>query len=131
MRIGRSGPDFLCLFGTEGEVTLVSVVTCPRSAWRRPVPGITTAPALAVEFYLADAGTSPLELLGGDDDLADVLIGLSEMGAELVDAVAQAAEIVHQVSDLGVNFVGGLAHLAVAMDLLDYLDRQHQQRWDD
>ena len=83
---------------------------------------------LAVEFYLADAGASPLELLGGDDDLADVLIGLSEMGAELVDAVAQAAEIVHQVSDLGVNLVGGLAHLAVAMDLLDYLDRQHQQR---
>src|SRR5262245_25852854 len=51
-----------------------------------------------VELDLADARAALLDLLGRDQDLADVLIGLAEMGLQLEHALLQALEVVHQVA---------------------------------
>ena len=47
---------------------------------------------------------------------------------ELQNPLAQPPQIVHQVADLGMNLVGGLAHARIAMNLLDHLDGEHQER---
>ena len=44
-------------------------------------------------------------------------------------ALVQAFEVVHEVADLGMNLVGSLAHARVFLNLLNDLDREHQQRW--
>ena len=47
---------------------------------------------------------------------------------QLEHPLVQTLEIVHEVADLGMDLVGGLAHAGVLLDLLYHLDRQHQQR---
>ena len=86
------------------------------------------AGCFVLEFELADAGRAPVDLLGRDQHLPDVLVGLAEMPLELHHPLAQAAEVVEHQLDFGADAVGGRAHAGVALDLLHHLDRQHEQR---
>ena len=47
---------------------------------------------------------------------------------QLEHAILQPPQIVHQMADLGMDLVGGLAHARVFLDLLDHLNGEHQQR---
>ena len=57
-----------------------------------------------------------------------VFVGLTEMLLQLRDALVQALEIVYEMTDLGMNLVGGFAHPRISLNLLDHLDGEHQQR---
>src|ERR1043166_4809469 len=49
------------------------------------------------EIELLDAAGALLDLVGRDQDLADVLVGVAEMLLQLEHAIAQAAEIVAEM----------------------------------
>ena len=61
-------------------------------------------------------------------DLADVLLGLTEMSFEPCRALGEQAHVVEQLADLGLDHMGGFAHPRIAQDRLHDLDRHHQQR---
>src|SRR5262249_22999048 len=84
---------------------------------------------LAVELDLANAGAPPLDLFRRNENLPHVLVGLAEMLLQFQHALVQAFEVVHEVADLGMNLVGSLTHARIFLDLLNDLDREHQQRW--
>ena len=50
------------------------------------------------------------------------------MFVQIFDPVSQAADVRGQQTDFDQNFAGRLAHAGIPADLLDHLDRQHQQR---
>src|SRR5262249_24983654 len=52
---------------------------------------------VVVEIHVPDPRTALLDLLRRDQDLPDVLVGLTEMLLQLEHALLQAPEVVHQV----------------------------------
>ena len=80
------------------------------------------------EIEFLDPAGALLDLVGGDQDLADVLVDVAKVLLQLQHALAQAAEVVAEIEHFGADLVGGIAHARVFEDLLHHLDRQHQQR---
>jgi hypothetical protein len=80
------------------------------------------------EVQFLDPSGPLLDLVGGDQDLADVFVDVAKMLLKFQYAVAQPSEIVAEVEHLGADLVGGVAHPRVFEDLLHHLDCQHQQR---
>src|SRR4051812_40445968 len=68
------------------------------------------------EIQLLDSPRALFDLVGGNQDLADVFVGLAKMVLQLQHALAQAAEVVAEMHDLGADLVGGVAHPRVLQD---------------
>ena len=75
-----------------------------------------------------DYGAAPFDLLGRDENLPHVLVGLAEMLLQLEHPLMQALEVVHEEANLGMNLVGGLAYASVLLDRSNDMDGEHQQR---
>src|SRR5262245_1775593 len=86
------------------------------------------ARGFVIEFDALNSVAAVDDLVRRNDDLLDVSVGLPEVLVEIFDAVTQALHIADQMPNFDKDLVGGLAHLRVLADLLDHLDRQHQQR---
>jgi hypothetical protein len=89
--------------------------------------GTGHGPIFAFELDLLDACAAPFDLFRRDQDLPYVFVGLAEVLLQLRDALVQALEIVYEMTDLGMNLVGGFPHPGISLNLLDHLDGEHQQ----
>ncbi len=99
----------------------------PALHWGGDDHGLGDGPIPAFELDLLDARSASFDLLRRDQDLPHVFIGLAEMLLQLRDALVQALEIVYEMTDLGMNLVGGFPHPGISLNLLDHLDGEHQQ----
>src|SRR6516164_418918 len=74
---------------------------------------------LAVELDFADTRGTLLNLLGRDQDLAHVLVGLAEMPLQMQYPIVHPGDVVHEMADLVMDLVRRLAHARIPPDLLD------------
>src|SRR5215472_4227565 len=58
---------------------------------------------LLAEIEFLDAARAFLDLVGGDQDLPDVLVHVGEMLLQLQHTIAQASEIVAEIEHLGAD----------------------------
>ena len=76
----------------------------------------------------ADTRGTLLNLLGRDQDLAHVLVGLAEMPLQMQYPIVHPGDVVHEMADLVMDLVRRLAHARIPPDLLDDMNGQHEQR---
>jgi len=62
------------------------------------------------EIKFLDPAGALFDLVGGNQDLPDVVIGVAEMLLQFQNALAQPPQIVAEVEHFGPNLVGGVAH---------------------
>src|SRR6266851_9120657 len=65
------------------------------------------------EIQFLDPSRSLVDLVGGNQDLPDILVGVAEMLLQFQYAVAQPSKIVAEVEHFGADLVGGVAHSRV------------------
>src|ERR1043166_7200150 len=75
---------------------------------------------LAVELQRLDAAAALGDLVGGNEHLGHVLGRLAEMLLQLEHALAQPADVAHQVADFGADLPRRLAHARVLQYLLHH-----------
>src|ERR1700694_4699097 len=70
------------------------------------------------EIEFLDPPGALFDLVGGNQDLPYILVGVAEMLLQLQHAIAQPPQIVAEIEHLGADLVGGGAHPRVLEDLL-------------
>src|ERR1700682_5194724 len=62
------------------------------------------------EIEFLDPPGALFDLVGGNQDLPYILVGVAEMFLQLQHAIAQPPQIVAEIEHLGADLVGGVAH---------------------